>query len=105
MIQVSLYVKNIVWENSYAEEKYRKQNVSALMQVLNGGKIFDCIIDVAIRYAIFMVIYLVATYIVYQIRYTHRRNMVKTYYKNLTDINKIYEREDRLMSPTRQDWE
>ena len=34
VIQLSQYVKNIVWENSYASEKYRKQNVSALMQVL-----------------------------------------------------------------------
>lgn len=34
VIQLTQYVKNIVWEKSYAPEKYRKQNVSALMQVL-----------------------------------------------------------------------
>lgn len=34
VIQLAQYVKNIVWENSYADEKYRRQNVSALMQVL-----------------------------------------------------------------------
>ena len=33
-IQLAQYVKNIVWEKSYASEKYRKQNVSSLMQVL-----------------------------------------------------------------------
>ena len=80
-------------------------DTAALLQILNSGAIFDFVIDVAIRYAIFMVIYLVATYVVYQLRYTHRRKLVKSYYKNLKDINRIYEREDHLMSPTRQDWE
>lgn len=80
-------------------------DTSALMKVLNGGAIKDFAIDVVFYYAIFMVIYLVATYIVYQIRYTKRRKMVKDYYKNLKDINKNYEREERLRSPSQQDWE
>lgn len=80
-------------------------DTSALMQVINGGSIKDFAIDVLFYYAIFMVIYLVATYIVYQIRYTKRRKMVKAYYKNLKDINKNYEREERLRSPSQQDWQ
>ena len=80
-------------------------DTSAVMQLLNGGDIMGFIMSVAIRYAIFMVAYLVATYIVYQIRYTHRRKMVKTYYKNLQEINKIYEREEHLKSPSQQEWE
>lgn len=80
-------------------------DTNELMKVLNGAYIMDFIIDVAIRYAIFMVIYLVATYTVFQIRYTHRRKMIKSYYKNLQDINKIYEREERLKSPLQQDWD
>lgn len=80
-------------------------DTSELMKVLNGAYILDFIIDVGIRYAIFMVVYLVAAYVVYQIRYTHRRKMVKSYYKNLQDINKIYEREERLKSPSQQDWD
>ena len=34
VMQLAQYVKNIIWENSYALKKYRGQNVSALMQVL-----------------------------------------------------------------------
>lgn len=80
-------------------------DMEAVMQMINGAHIFGLIKDVAIRYVIFMIAYLIATYIVYQVRYTHRRKMVKKYYKNLKDINKIYEREDRLQSPSQQEWE
>ena len=80
-------------------------DTAALMQMLNGAHIKTLIVDVAIRYAIFMVLYLLSTYVVYQIRYTRRRKMVKMYYKNLQDINRIYEREERLKSPTKQEWE
>lgn len=80
-------------------------DMAELMQMLNGAYIFDLITDIAIRYGIFMIVYLIATYIVYQVRYTHRRKMVKRYYKNLKNINRIYEREDHLKSPAQQDWE
>jgi len=76
-----------------------------LMKILNSGQIMDFAMDVLMRYGIFMVVYLTGTYLVFQIRYTHRRKMVKTYYKNLKDINKIYEREERLKSPSQQEWE
>lgn len=80
-------------------------DTAGLMQMLNGAHIKTLIIDVAIRYVIFMAAYLVSTYVVYQIRYSRRRKMVKTYYKNLQDINRIYEREERLKSPSQQEWE
>ena len=80
-------------------------DTDALMRILNSGQIFDFIMDVLVRYAIFMVVYWIATYLVYQIRYTNKRKMVKTYYKNLKDINKIYEREEHLKSPGKKDWE
>ena len=80
-------------------------DTAGLMHILNSGQIMDFIVGVLIRYAIFMVVYWIATYLVYHIRYAHRRKMVKTYYKNLKDINKIYEREERLKSPAQKDWE
>ena len=80
-------------------------DTAALMHILNSGRIMDFVMDVLIYYAIFMVVYWIATYLVYRIRYTHRRKMVKIYYKNLKDINKIYEREERLKSPSQKDWE
>lgn len=80
-------------------------DTSALMGMINGGAIKDLAIDVVFYYVIFMVIYLLVTYIVYQIRYTKGRKMVKNYYKNLKDINKNYEREERLRSPSQHDWQ
>ena len=76
-----------------------------LMQMLNGAHIKTLIVDVLIRYAIFMLVYLISTYVVYQIRYSRRRKMVKVYYKTLQDINKIYEREKRLNPSVQQEWE
>jgi len=80
-------------------------DTEALMQVLNGAYILKFITKVGVCYVIFMVVYLIATYIVYQLRYTRRRKLVKLYYKNLKDINKIYEREEHLQSPASKDWE
>ena len=80
-------------------------DTSKLMQMLNGAYFFDFIKEVVIYYGIFMVVYLTATYIVYQIRYVQKRKMIKTYYNNLKDINKIYEREERLKTPSKQERE
>ncbi len=80
-------------------------DTAELMQMLNGAHIKTLIVDVLIRYAIFMLVYLISTYVVYQIRYSRRRKMVKVYYKNLQDINKIYEREKRLNPSVQQEWE
>ena len=80
-------------------------DTAALMHILNSGQIMDFIMDVLIRYAAFMVVYWIVTYLVYQIRYKRGRKLVKTYYKNLKDINKIYEREERLQAPSQKDWE
>lgn len=80
-------------------------DTAKLMQMLNGAHIKALITDVAIYYAVFMVVYLISTYVVAQIRYSRRRKMVKVYYKNLQDINKIYEREERLRTPAQQEWE
>ena len=74
-----------------------------LMKMLNGAYIFDLLKVVLVKYGIFMVVYLTVTYIVYQIRYSYRRKQVKVYYKNLKEINMIYEREEKLKSPSQQE--
>lgn len=74
-----------------------------LMKMLNGPYIFDLLKVVLVKYGIFMVVYLTVTYIVYQIRYSYRRKQVKIYYKNLKEINMIYEREEKLKSPSQQE--
>lgn len=47
-------------------------------------------------YAGFMVLYLAASYIVFQVRYTNGRKKVKQYHNSLKRINAIYTREERL---------
>lgn len=80
-------------------------DTESLMGMLNAAYIMSFITAVALRYVLFMFVYLAATYVVYQVRYTHRRKMVKAYYKNLQNINKIYEREDKLKTPSKDEWE
>lgn len=80
-------------------------DISALMQMLNGTYFFEFLKSVIVRYGIFMLLYLIVTYIVYQIRYSHRRKLVKAYYRNLKEVDKIYEREERLKSPAQKEWE
>lgn len=80
-------------------------DTSALLGMLNGTHIKGFIIGVGIRYIIFLIVYLIATYIVYQIRYTKGRKLVKGYYKDLKNINNHYEREEKLKSPAQIDWE
>lgn len=78
-------------------------DTDGLMQMLNGTQFLDLLTNAAVWYIVFMVAYLTATYIIYQIRYTKKRTKVKEYYRNLKDINKIYEREERLKSPAQEE--
>jgi len=76
-----------------------------LFAMLKGAYIKDFLITVLLLYGIFMVVYLTITYLVYRMRYMRGRKKVKTYYKNLKDINKVYEREEKLKTPSQKDWE
>ena len=76
-----------------------------LMKLLNGAYVFELFKGVLAKYGIFMMIYLTVTYVVYGIRYSYRRRQVKVYYKNLKEINMIYEREEKLKIPSQQEWE
>lgn len=50
---------------------------------------------ILIKYAIFMVVYLVITYFVYDVRYTVGRKNVKMFYGQLKKVNKLYEQEEK----------
>lgn len=76
-----------------------------LFAMLKGAYIKDFFIAVLLLYGIFMVIYLTITYMVYRRRYMKGRKKVKNYYKNLKEINKVYEREEKLKIPSQKDWE
>lgn len=82
-------------------------DIDKVLSVLNTGKIMEFVVGVGIRYGIFLVVYLVATYIVYHIRYSKGRKKVKKYYASLKKINNIYAREDKIKAPAQRDdeWE
>lgn len=80
-------------------------DTQGLVKMLNGAYVFELLKGVLVKYGIFMMIYLAVTYIVYRIRYSYRRRQVKVYYKNLKEINMIYEREEKLKVPSQQEWD
>lgn len=67
-----------------------------LMKQMNSMDYKETLITLLVLYAAFMLIYLAATYIVYQMKYTAGRRKVKGYYGSLKQVNQMYEREERL---------
>ena len=82
-------------------------DIEKVLGMLNAEQLMRFVIGVGIRYAIFLVIYLLATYVVYQLRYSQGRKKVKKYYASLKKINNIYAREEKLKAPAQSDddWE
>lgn len=80
-------------------------DIDEVLGMLNASAIVGFIIKVGIRYGIFLFIYLTATYVVYQLRYSQGRKKVKKYYTSLKKINNIYAREEKLKTPAQKDWE
>lgn len=52
-------------------------------------------IYVVVGYVIMLVVYSVFTYIVYSVKYHKAKKSVKSYYEQLTVLNKIYGREEK----------
>lgn len=77
----------------------------SLLAQLNKMDIQGALMTVLLSYLLFMVLYLGATYIVYNIKYTAGRRKVKRYYMNVKKVNRMYEREERLRSGENRDWE
>lgn len=76
-----------------------------LMNEINTTNIQGFLISIAIRYVVFMAIYLAVTYAVYNQRYTRGRKRVKKYYNNLKKLSQIYEREEKLKISESKDWD
>lgn len=79
-------------------------SMESLFQKINGMDIQSVLMALVISYIAFMFVYLGATYIIYNIKYTDGRKKVKKYYKSLKLINQMYEREERLMATDNRDW-
>lgn len=80
-------------------------SLEGLFQMISGMEIKAVVIALALSYAVFMVIYLGATYIIFCVKYTQGRKRVKNYYANLKKVNQMYEREERLKATADSDWE
>lgn len=76
-------------------------SMERLMETINQLNLQALLITIIGLYISFMIIYLSATYFVYEAKYTDGRRKVKKYFNSLKRVNQIYEREKRLkMSPT-----
>lgn len=75
-----------VYFGEYLLENIHKMNVVALG------------IYIIIGYVIVLVAYSVLTYIQYSVKYYQAKKSVRQYYSELTELNKIYAREEKRMS-------
>ena len=71
-------------------------SMETLMKQINNMDLIQSAITLGILYGVFMVIYLLATYIIFNVKYTYGRKKVKKYYAGLKKINAMYLREERL---------
>lgn len=76
-----------------------------LVKKITGSQLQGFVVTVLVLYAVFMLIYLAATYIVFQVKYTEGRRKVKKYYNSLKKVNQMYDREERLKGSGNKDWE
>lgn len=76
-----------------------------LLRRINRMDIPDILTSFVLSYLLFLLIYLGATYIVFNLKYTEGRRKVKKYYGSLKKVNQLYEREERLKVPDDTDWE
>ena len=80
-------------------------SMETLMKQINNMDLIQSAITLGILYGVFMVIYLLATYIIFNVKYTYGRKKVKKYYAGLKKNNAMYLREERLKSNGNKDWE
>ncbi|MCI5920214.1 MAG: hypothetical protein MRZ75_12970 [Roseburia sp.] len=76
-----------------------------LMEEITGMDIQKFVGTLLLLYVVFMVVYEIATYLVFQMKYSSGRKKVKQYYSCLKKVNRMYEREDRLKGTSTGDWQ
>ena len=80
-------------------------SMDALMEQINKMDFVKAVTTLGLLYGIFMVIYLLATYIIFNMKYTYGRKKVKKYYAGLKKISAMYLREERLKGNGNKDWD
>lgn len=74
-----------------------------LLEQFNSMNITGAVTEVVIVYLVFMAIYLLATYLICNMRYTTGRKNVKAFYEKLQKVSRLYEEEENM--PGADDWE
>lgn len=80
-------------------------SMEGLVQKITGTELRGFVVTVIVLYIVFILIYLLATYIVFNMKYTEGRKKIKKYYNSLKKVNQMYEREERLKAPGNKDWD
>ncbi len=78
-------------------------SMQTLMEQINSMDIRGFLTTLLTFYVVFILSYLIATYIVFYVKYTTGRRKVKRYYSSLKKVNQMYEREEKLKMPGGRD--
>lgn len=78
-------------------------SMQTLMEQINSLDIRGFLTTLLTLYVVFILSYLIATYIVFYVKYTTGRRKVKRYYGSLKKVNQMYEREEKLRMPGGRD--
>lgn len=76
-----------------------------LFEAINKMEIRQIAAVLVLSYAVFLLFYLSASYVIYNVKYTNGRGKVKKYYLSLKKVNQMYEREERLKNINSREWE
>lgn len=71
-------------------------SADSLLKALNTVDFVESAVTLVLSYVAFLAVYLLITFLVYQIRYIKGRKKLKAYYGYLKRLNKMYKREERL---------
>lgn len=76
-----------------------------LAGMLSSLDVQGAFIALGVSYLVFMLLYLGATYVIFNMKYTKGRRKVKNYYNSLKKVNQMYDREERLKMADNKDWD
>lgn len=71
---------------------------NSLLDELNSMDYEDIILFAGVSYIAFLALYLLATYLIYQVRYANYKKVQKKYISHLKKISRMYSREEKLKS-------
>lgn len=73
-------------------------NLDLVMHQINTLEIIQTVISMLIIYAVFLVVYLFATAVVYYLRYKNSKKKLDDYVADLKTAHSMFEREEKLKS-------